>query len=555
MSLTLDEIALIATAPANAWYLSGAIVVLALLAFINFRWRIAPLLTEMRSARALLEIVPDSRTLVSQLPELDANLGSWPLLGPPWREFRATLVLPEPGETVQVLATRDPVAAFQAGRLLTTHLNLRFYHAMPNMLVGIGILGTFMGLLFGIHVASKGLAASDIAVARGALQGLLSAAALKFSTSVAGLLTSLLFSWREKQWTHRFEVLVDQFTTDLEARLVRVTSEAIALSSLRAIARQEALLLNLPERIGNILAANLTPQLAMLAANNEKREAGMMERLERLSRDFSRALSGGYGGEETTRLATTLERVSVALETHTAGLRGSSGEIARELSSTFREGGETLKRDVAQTLTAMLGRLSTAIEEMTGHLSMAGVNAAHDLNRAASGMDSAGGRLTSALGGMETAAETFGSETERLLIGLREAHAGFVVAAAPLAEAAVAFRNSATRMEGTTGRVQETTEGLRATVSELSRLEVQVCNQWREYEERFTNLDAALANTFHEFDSGLSRTTTLVREWVEGLDRHTVSIVRELSTATEELRETVAEFTAILVETRLGNHH
>ncbi|CAK0760240.1 conserved membrane hypothetical protein [Gammaproteobacteria bacterium] len=552
MPLTLDEIALSATAPANAWYFSGTIIILALLAFISFRWRIAPLMAEMREACGMIEALPDTQALIDHLPELDANLGTWLLLGPPWREFRATLVTPEPGEPPQLLATRDPAQVFPGGRLLAAHLNLRFYLAMPNMLVGLGILGTFVGLLFGIHVASKGLAAPDMAVARGALQGLLSAAALKFSTSVAGLLASLLFSWREKQWTHRFEALTGRFTAALEVRLVRVTSEAIALASLRAVARQGVLLENLPLRFGEAVAAHLAPQLAALVTHVETRETGVTERLERLGRDFSRALSGA-AGEETTRLATTLERVGAALEIHSAGLRNSSGEAARELSSSFREGGDVIKQEVTQALTTMLGRLSSAIETMTGQLAAAGAIAARDLSRAAGGVDAAGGRLATALGGMETTAETFtrfGGEVEHLIMGLREVHGSFAAVAAPVAEAAGAFRSSAARVEGIAVRVQEATEGLRATVSELSRMEGQVCGQWREYEERFAHVDAALANTFHELDAGLARTTATVREWVDGLDRHTASIVRDLAAATGELRETVAELAEVLTEVR-----
>jgi len=549
---TLDEIAIFATTPANAWYFSGVIIVLALLAFISFRWHIAPLMAEMRDACDMIEALPDTQALIDHLPELDANLGMGLLLGPPWREFRATLVPPEQGDPPQLLATRDPAAVFPGGRLLATHLNLRFYLAMPNTLVGLGILGTFVGLLFGIHVASKGLAASDMAVARGALQGLLSAAALKFSTSVAGLLTSLLFSWREKQWTHRFETLASRFTAALEVRLIRVTSEAIALASLRVATRQEALLETLPLRFGEVVAAHLAPQLAALSASVEIRETGVMERLERLGRDFSRSLSGA-AGEETARLAATMERVGAALEIHSAGLRNSSGDAARELSSSFREGGEALKNEVAQSLTTILGRLSSAIEAMTGQLAAAGATAARDLNRAAGGVDAAGGRLATALGGMETTAGTFvrfGGEVEHLLAGLREAQIGFSAVAGPVTEAANAFRASAARVEGIALRVQEATEGLRATMSDLSHMEGQVCDQWREYEERFTNVDAALANTFHELEGGLSRTTTMVREWVEGLDRHTAGIIRNLTAATGELRETVAELAEVLTESR-----
>ena len=426
--------------------------------------------------------------------------------------------------------------------MLAAHLNVQLYNAMPNLLVGIGILGTFIGLLFGIHVASKGLAASDMAVARGALQGLLSAAALKFSTSVAGLLASLLFAWREKRWIYRFESLASRFAAALEMRLERVTAESIALSSLRAAARQEALLEGLPERVGETMALHLTPLIGSL-----------VERLEHLRRDVSRNTGGGSAGEESMRIATTLERVGAALEAHTLGLRNASSVAAKEWSSSFREGSEGLQRGVAQTLTAMLERLSTAIEEMAGHLATAGATAARDLGHAASGVDAAGGRLSHALGSLETATQTFarfGSDAERLLVGLREVQMGFAATVVPVTEAAGAFRHSANRVEAFAVRVQETVEGLQTSSTEIARMENQVCHQWREYEERFANVDAALANTFHELDQGLSHTTLLVRDWVEGLDRHTASIVRELTTATVELRETVAELTELFVESK-----
>jgi len=541
--MTLDEFAVLAIAPANAWYLSGTILTLGAVGFVNFRWKIAPLLAEARRATALVDALADSTALGANLPDLDTKIGSGAMLGAPWREFRATLVLPEAGEPPHLLATRDPATVFSPGGLLAGHLNLRFYHSLPNLLVGMGILGTFLGLLFGLHVASKGLATPDIAVARGALQGLLASAALKFSTSVAGLLASLLFSWREKHWTHRFDRTIGDFTGALEARLTRVTSEAIALATLRAthrheswLARQEAKIENFPERVGAALAAQLTPQFTALIRHFDTRDAALVQPLERLSGEFSRTLSSAAGAE-MARLATTLERVGAALEVHTAGLRDSSTATARELSASFREGGESLKHDVAETLSAILARLSVAIEEMTGRLNHAGAAAAHNLSHA--------------VGGMENTAATFsrfGSEAERLFADLREAQTGFALAAAPVAEAAAAFRHSATRVENLTAQIQHVSDGLQKTLAELLRFQTQAFKQWQEYEERFSNLDAALANTFHELEAGLERTTILVKNWVAGLDQHTVTIVHELAAATSELRETVAGLSAILLE-------
>ncbi len=555
MDLSLDDIALFVTTKASAWYFSGTILVLALLAFMSLRLRIAPLVAEMKRASLTIEALPDRAALVMRLHDLDEQLGSGVLLGPAWREFRATLVLPEANREQRLLATCAPTTVFRARPLLMAHLNLSFYQAMPNMLVGLGILGTFIGLLFGIHVASKGLAAPDMAVARGALQGLLSAAALKFSTSVTGLMASLLFSWREKQWNHRFESFTTRFTAALEIRLERITPEAIALSSVRALVRQEALLESLPNRLGEAVASHLAPQFAALTKSVDAQGLAISKRLEQFSRDLAQNRPAqNMGGDETALLSATLARVGMALENHTSELQNHATHAGvRDLADSFREGGEALKREMAQTLNTMLERLSHSIDELAGHLASAGAVAARDLGQAASGVDAAGGRLALAVGGMETTFTTFarfGGEVEHLLRGLREVQAGFMATAQPIAEAGSAFRTSATRVENSAGRMQEAIEGLRVTTTELSRMENQVCGQWQEYEERFTNVDAALANTFHELDKGLSRTTHLVQEWLEGLDQNTAGIVRELTAATVELRETVADLTEALVEAR-----
>ncbi len=482
--MSLDFFAPIATAPETAGYLSSAILLLAVAAFAVLRLRLAPLLEELGRVRVTLETLPkESAALAQQLSTLDSQLGASPRLGPSWRAYRATLV--PLGDAVY--APREATPFFSVNRLLAQQVNLRFYQAMPNLLVGMGILGTFVGLLFGIHVASRGLASPDINVARAALQGLLSAAALKFATSVAGLLASLLFSWGEKHTTHQLDRLIGRFVETLEERVTRVTPESLAL-------RQEALLRELPGRIGAALETRLAPLLNRSGEN----------------------------------------------------LRSASGEAVQDLAETFKNGGEGLRREVAEQLTLMLARLSTAVETVSGQLANAGARAATDLDRAAGGVSAAGNRMEQATGA--TARLTV--DVERILVGLRDAQAGFQGVAGPVVEAASAFRSSGIRVESAAGRIQEAASGLQGAVAELARLEAQVCGQWREYEERFAHVDASLAATFRELDQGLTRYTGTVRDWVEGLDRHAANIAKDLGGAAGEIRETVAELAGVLAENR-----
>jgi hypothetical protein len=65
---------------------------------------------------------------------------------------------------------------------------------MPDYLVGLGLVLTFLGLVSALYFAAQGLEAGDVAETRASLTALLSAATFKFITSIAGVASSIIFS-------------------------------------------------------------------------------------------------------------------------------------------------------------------------------------------------------------------------------------------------------------------------------------------------------------------------------------------------------------------------
>jgi len=61
------------------------------------------------------------------------------------------------------------------------------------LFTSLGVLGTFLGLSYGVAQASSGLASADITLARQAMSDLLSGAQLAFVTSLLGLMFSMLY--------------------------------------------------------------------------------------------------------------------------------------------------------------------------------------------------------------------------------------------------------------------------------------------------------------------------------------------------------------------------
>jgi hypothetical protein len=257
--------------PEIPWLLSAAIALGALLLWGAFRSRLEPVLAALDRAIAVVEETDGPASFRNRFPAISRELAANPVLGEVWRAFAVTLEpAPRTGEVLGY--TRRPQEHFDDSLLLSTGFNIRFYQAVPNLLVGLGLLFTFVGLVAALHFASGGVRAPDVAMAQAALGDLLAAATFKFATSIAGLGSSILFSWREKAQLHRAHARILRFCHALEARTVPVTAESVALAQLEELRRQSADLQRLarggfeglPEGVERALAAEVRVAFAPL---------------------------------------------------------------------------------------------------------------------------------------------------------------------------------------------------------------------------------------------------------------------------------------------------
>lgn len=253
--------------PEVPWLLSAAIVVAAALVWGTFRSRLAPVLDALDRAIAAVEETDGPAGFRNRYPALSKTLADNPVLGEAWRAFAVTLEpAPRGGEALGY--TRRPQEHFDDRLLLASGFNLRIYQAVPNLLVGLGLLFTFVGLVAALHFASGGVRSADVAVAQAALGDLLAAATFKFATSIAGLGSSILFSWREKAQLHRVQARILRFCHALEARTVPITAESVALAQLEELRQQSGDLQRMArDRIGEL------PEVVVQAARDEVRAA------------------------------------------------------------------------------------------------------------------------------------------------------------------------------------------------------------------------------------------------------------------------------------------
>ena len=274
----------LAAADTTPWVLSALIIIVALLLWVDFRRRVAALRRALDHAIRVVSEVDGQAQFKQRFPTIFKQLAENPMLGPAWRAFAPTLT-EAPSRTASMGYTRRPKDVFDETLMASAGINLRFFGAIPNFLVGAGLLFSFLGLVAALHFASAGVASDNVAQAQRALADLLAAATFKFATSIAGLGASLIFSWREKAQLFRLQWRVQHFCSLLEARMTPVTTESllsVQLEEMRGLRNQlqrlsKSVLIRVPEAVEDELRDNLRRSMRPLEAAIGEAAAGLAD--------------------------------------------------------------------------------------------------------------------------------------------------------------------------------------------------------------------------------------------------------------------------------------
>ena len=363
------------------WTLSALIAGTALALWLDFRLRrVEPVLRGLDDAIAAVEEAEGPGAFRRRFGSVFQRLAENPVLGEVWRAYAPTIA-PAPGQEDALGYTRRPQESINEGLLALAGVNLRFYHAVPNLLVGTGLLFTFLGLVAALYFASRGVAAAAVQEAQAALRELLSAATFKFVTSIAGLGSSMLFSWREKALLYRLQRRLAALCAALEARMVPLTAESIGIAQLAELRLQQqelqklgrSLLVKVPEtveeRLAEELAAAVQP-LRQATAAAAGRLARIDEWLLDIVVDAAEAEGKARGEAPGARALPVLER----LEELIAAVRTPQAQATTARAASAPQAREELpelldaSRSLLRTVDSRLGETLLRVRELVGKL-------------------------------------------------------------------------------------------------------------------------------------------------------------------------------------------
>lgn len=492
------------------------IVLFAIFQYRKFSKKITPIINEFKSINEILLKSGHSKAEFCGFYDSTFNerMSQTKYLSDSWREFNETLLIPyvdfEPeGEDEKILNTHHTSTYFNQRYILWSKVNMRWFNALPNILTGIGIVGTFIGLVAGIYIASPGLSADNIDEAKEALNVLLSGASLAFLTSIAGLSSSMLFSKAEKNKIHEFDILCQDFVAEIDERVEYFSAERLSNKVLQESKKQsfalETFANDLAVTMGQVMQEQVAePLVEAINELTENQKTANDETIEKVMEEFAASISGA-AGVEMQSLAETLKTISAKLEEQLLAL--SEGHKAMNETATF----------IMNEMTNVAENASNKINDLSGELSNAVT--------AQKGLNESNGELHERI---KETVYTAGNVIERSNDVLENANATVDKQSELISQTnniAEKFSNTAKNIEQTHILISDTQD--------------QIKQNWKDYQDRFTTVDESLGNMFTNLNDGMSQYARSTNEYLIELDKHAAKVVKELAFASKEISDSI----------------
>ncbi len=493
-----------------------AIIVFALYQYSVFSRKINPIISEFNHINKVLAKSGHSKAEFCAFYDSQFNklMSETAYLSDAWREFNETLLIPgedfEPKDgNEKILNTHHTSTYFNQRYILWSKVNMRWFNTFPNILTGLGIVGTFIGLVAGIYIASPGLSADNIKEAKQALNVLLSGASLAFLTSIVGLLSSMFFSKAEKNKIHEFDRLCQYFVSEIDERVEYFSAERLSNKVLQESKKQsfalETFANDLAVTMGQIMQEQVAaPLVEAINELTESQKSANDETIEKVMAEFAASISG-TAGVEMQSLAETIKTISDKLEEQLVAL--SEGHKSMNETAAF----------IMTEMTNVAENASNKINDLSGELGNA-VSAQKGLNESNSELHeriketvfAAGNVIEKTNDVLENVNSTVDSQSE------------LISQSNNIAEQ---FVNTSKNIEQTHVLITETQE--------------QIKQNWKDYQDRFASVDESLGNMFNNLNDGMSQYARSTNEYLIELDKHAAKVVKELAFASKEISDSI----------------
>ena len=372
------------------WHIAIVAVLLLLISAGFFTRFVFPALRLSRELDSAIAALKDIRSRINgnvvELGEIESKAMSGPALSHLWSEYAKTLhPQREDGENgqsriVRWRATSLADTFFSEQAVVDTRLKTEYYKHLPGILTGLGIIGTFTGLIIGL---GRFKVPKDLTKVQEQLGQLIDSVGHAFYVSAAAIALAMLFTWIEKSLVAARYRQVELLRELVDSMFKGGAGEEY-LERLVAAAETSA---TQAAHIKNALVADLKEILTTLA---NQQIAAQAQHTGQMSVDVGKAISESLGppmdaiskavqGVSANQGEAVNKMLTDVLATFSAQMRDMFGGQMQGMSDLLRETSESMRATALQ------------FGQLAANMDAAGTNT----------VDAMGEKLGNALDGME----------------------------------------------------------------------------------------------------------------------------------------------------------
>lgn len=461
--------------------------------------------------------------------------------------------------------------------LLNVFFNDKVLNAVSNMLVGLGILGTFLGLSKGV----SGFVMDTTETIKASIGSLLGGMGTAFISSIWGMLSSLLFIFIYQLIRHAVARKTDRFYAAMDQEFLLTESEHEQYQeeqlkkSLRSVVKEyfvqeedgqerapkyyyRELLLNSKnqtsalstfaddlaglledmmdklleinsEKFKEIIEEKLMPILEQLRKEKEESASGALEgvlntleeAMKKMLQEFKESISGETKGEMKS-LASSLGNVTEALGNMPSNIKELSSELTEnmnDLANTIKIVVKDIYKEQERSEEMRKETQNEANEKLRNILDNVGENVGSLLDQQSTSAD----KLAEVLGTVDEIVSKNNQSIDsfrQLLSNSKDTFDNIQSSSKALTEASLGLVAGANAVQDNNEEVKEAVQlfvsSNNDSIEKIRELQHEVSSRTKEFLEQFSKMESGIDKVFEQFNAGLDGYTENLNEALSG---------------------------------------